>query len=42
MPVLYPRKEDMGEPIVKDFMDTNKFRYYVKDGEVIYCVQCRT
>jgi len=25
----------MEEPIVKDFMATDEFRYYVEDGEVI-------
>jgi len=37
VPVLYPREMEMEEPIVKDFMETDEFRYYVEDGEVMYC-----
>jgi len=35
--VLCPRKMEMEEPIVKDFMETDEFRYYVDDWEVMYC-----
>jgi len=30
----------MEESIVKDTMDTDEFRYYVEDGEVMYCGEC--
>ena len=35
VPVLYPREMEIEEPIVKDFMATDEFRYYLEDGEVI-------
>jgi len=35
VPVLYSQEMGMEEPIVKDFMPTDEFRYYLEDGEVI-------
>ena len=40
VPVLYPRKEELKEPIVADFMKMDEFRYYVEDGEVMYYFHC--
>jgi len=37
VPVLYPREMEMEESIVKDFMETDEFRHYLEDGEVMYC-----
>ncbi|KAJ8428199.1 LOW QUALITY PROTEIN: hypothetical protein Cgig2_031476 [Carnegiea gigantea] len=34
VPVLYPRNEEMGESIMRGFIDIDYFCYYVEDGEV--------
>jgi len=36
VPVLYPLQEELGEPNVKEFVDTDEFRHYLEDGEVMY------
>ena len=36
VPVLYPLQEELGEANVKEFVDTDEFRYYLQDGEVMY------
>jgi len=36
VPVLHPREEEIEESIVKEFMQTDEFRYYVEDGEVMW------
>ncbi|KAJ8425537.1 LOW QUALITY PROTEIN: hypothetical protein Cgig2_021342 [Carnegiea gigantea] len=33
--ILHPRDEEIEEPIVREFMETVKFRYYVEHGEVV-------
>ena len=34
IPILHQHDEEMEEPIVREFIDIDDFRYYVKDGEV--------
>ena len=36
--VLYPREEELRETVVQEFMDTDEFRYYVEDAEVMYII----
>ena len=36
VPVLYPLQEELGEANVKEFVDTDEFRYYLEDREVMY------
>lgn len=31
--VLYPQEEEREEPIVRDFMETDEFQYYMKDAK---------
>ena len=37
VPVLYPQEEELKEPILRDFMETDEFRYYVEDSKVCTC-----
>jgi len=36
--VLQPEEEELKEAIVQEFIDTNEYRYYVEDAEVMYIV----
>jgi len=36
--VQYPLEEELRETVVQEFVDTNEFRYYVKDVEVMYII----
>jgi len=38
VPVLYPLEEERRERFVQEYVDTDEFRYYVEDIEVIYIV----
>jgi len=35
--VLHPRKEELEEPIIRDFMETNELHYYVEDRGKSLC-----
>jgi len=34
VPVLHPCEEELQDLIVREFMGTDEYRYYVEDGEV--------
>ena len=35
---LQPEEEELREEFVQDFIDTDEYRYYVEDAEVMYMV----
>jgi len=35
VPVLYPLEEERRERFIQEYVDTDEFRYYVEDAEVM-------
>ena len=38
---LQPEEEELREEFVQNFIDTDEYRYYVEDAEVMYMVACK-